>query len=88
MVKNGFTVHMTAGGREVVLREVYVTIGEKTGCDPCSRDVSISISVTNDTGMPSQWQRANIVDEETLMNPFSAAWMVGRAVRDLLLQAR
>jgi hypothetical protein len=42
----------------------------------------------NDTGMPWQRQRANIVDEETLMNPFTAAWMVGRAVRDLLRQAR
>ena len=88
MVKNGFTVHIRAGGPEVVLREVHVTIGEKTGCDPSSRDVSISISATSDTGMASQRQRAHIVDEETLMNPFSAAWMVGRAVRDLLLQAR
>jgi len=31
---------------------------------------------------------SNIVDEYTLMNPFSAAWMVGWEVRDLILQAR
>jgi hypothetical protein len=29
----------------------------KTGCQPCSCDVSISISVMNDTGMPWQRQR-------------------------------
>jgi hypothetical protein len=72
----------------VVLREIHVTIGEKTGCDRCFFDVSISVSVLNETGIPTLRQRADTVDQETLMNPFSAAWMVGRAVRDLLLQAR
>jgi hypothetical protein len=72
----------------VVLKEVHVTIGERAGDDLSSHDVDVSISLINEAGLQLNRRRANIVHEETLMNPFSAAWMVGRAVRDLLLQAR
>jgi hypothetical protein len=42
----------------------------------------------NEAGKELKRQRESIVHEESLMNPFSAAWIVGRAVRDLLLQVR
>ena len=71
-----------------MLREVRVTIGEKTGSDLASRDVSISISLMNEAGKVLTRQCAQVAREESLTNPFNAAWMVGRAVRDLLLQSQ
>lgn len=72
----------------MVLKEVHVTIGEKTRRELTSRDVTILISLIDEAGAEWNRQRGDVVDEETLMNPFSAAWMVGRSVRDLILQAR
>jgi hypothetical protein len=72
----------------MVLKEVHITIGEKTGRDLSSRDVTISISLIDEAGADWNRRRGDIVHEETPKNPFSAAWMVGRAVRDLLLLAR
>jgi hypothetical protein len=64
-----------------VLKEVHVTVGEKTQGDLSSRDLTVSIAFIDEAGEKLKRQHWNIVHEETLMNPFSAAWIVGRAVR-------
>jgi hypothetical protein len=84
MGKNSPTLTKQAGG----LKEVQVTTGEKTGRALSSRDVTISISLIDEAGAEWNRRRGDVVHEETLKNLFSAAWMVGRAVRDLLLQAK
>lgn len=51
-----------------MLKEVHVTIGQKTGRDLASRDITISISLIGEAGTELNRRRSDIVHEETLMN--------------------
>ena len=46
------------------------------------------VSFVDDAGEEFNRRRGNVVYEQMLKNPFSAAWLVGRAVRDFILEAQ
>ena len=71
-----------------MLIEAHVTIGYRNMSDRASRHISVSISLMNEAGDVLDRHRAHIVPEESLLNPFNAAWMGERGVCDLLLQAQ